>query len=68
MAHTASLVCQVSTVSGHRKNTENQALVAGTKQSRQAERAVRATQYICFCFVPASSTLFEEDISQTNMC
>ncbi len=43
MARTASLACQVSTVSGHRKkNSEKQALVAGTKQSRQAERAALA--------------------------
>ncbi len=40
MACTASLACQVSTVSGHRKkNSEKQALVVGTKQSK-AERAV----------------------------
>jgi hypothetical protein len=43
MARTACLVCLVSTVSGHRKkHSEKQGLVAGTKQSMQAEGAVRA--------------------------
>ncbi len=42
MALTACLVCLVSTVTGCRKNTEKQAPGAGTKQSKQAERAVRA--------------------------
>jgi hypothetical protein len=42
MACTACLVCMVSTVSGRCKNTEKRVLVAGTKQSEQAERAVRA--------------------------
>jgi hypothetical protein len=49
MACTASLACQVSTVSGHRKKTfEKQALVVDTKQSRQAERAVRAVYLFLF--------------------
>ncbi len=42
MARTTSLACLVSTVISHRKNTEKQALVVGTKQSKQAEWAVRA--------------------------
>jgi hypothetical protein len=42
MAHKACLVCLVSTVSGRYNNTEKQALVAGTKQSKQADRASRA--------------------------
>jgi len=43
MAHATFLVCLVSTVSGHRKNHyEKQALVVGTKQSKQqAKWAVR---------------------------
>jgi hypothetical protein len=42
MARTACLVRLVSTVSGCNKNTEKQSLVAGTKQSKQDEMAVRA--------------------------
>jgi hypothetical protein len=41
MARTTCLVCLVSAVIGHHKNPEKQALVVGTKQSKQAERAVR---------------------------
>jgi hypothetical protein len=64
MAHTACLVCLVSTVSGHHKKTEKQALVVCTKQCKQAERAVRAAQHMCFCFVPNTSTLcFDEPIN-----
>jgi len=38
-----NLICLVSTVSSRcKKHSEKQALVAGTKQSKQAERAVRA--------------------------
>jgi hypothetical protein len=48
MAHTTCLVCLVSTVSGHRKNTEKQALVAGTKQSNPAMRAVSAAYMFVF--------------------
>jgi hypothetical protein len=39
---TFNIYGMVSTVSGRYKNTEKQALVAGTKQSNQAERAVSA--------------------------
>jgi hypothetical protein len=40
MAHTACLVCLVSTVSGHIKtHSEKQVLVADTKQSKQANQA-----------------------------
>ncbi len=41
MAHTARLVCMFTNVSDHHKNTEKPMLVANTKQSKQAERAVR---------------------------
>jgi hypothetical protein len=41
MVCTACLVVKVSYVSGcHKKSLEKQALVAGTKQSRQANKAV----------------------------
>jgi len=42
MARTTCLVCLVSTVSGMavaKTHSEKQALVAGTKQSKKAERA-----------------------------
>ncbi len=43
LACTVYLACLVSTVTGScKKHSEKQALVAGTKQSKQAERAVRA--------------------------
>jgi hypothetical protein len=69
MAHTTCLACLVYTVSGCRKKrSEKQALVAGTKQSKQAKRAVMADKYVCFCFVPATSTIVEVNVSQTNIC
>jgi hypothetical protein len=46
---------------------EKQALAAGTKQSKKTKRAVRAAYFVCFCFVPATSTLAEVDVSQTSM-
>ncbi len=42
MARTACLVCLVSTVSGCHIHYEQQALVAGIKQSKKAESAVWA--------------------------
>ncbi len=63
MACAACLVFLVSIVGGPRKNT----LVVGTKQGNLAMRAVRAAYYVCFCFVPATSALFEVDVSQSNM-
>jgi hypothetical protein len=43
IACTAYLACLVSTVTGSCiKHSEKQVLVAGTKQTKQAERAVRA--------------------------
>ncbi len=63
MVHTANLVVSVSYVSGRckKKHFEKQALVAGTKQSRQAIKAGRLTRLAgwqgspacLLCFVPA---------------
>jgi hypothetical protein len=46
----------VPLVAATQKHYERQMLEAGTKQSKQAERAVRAALCL-FCFVPATSTL-----------
>jgi hypothetical protein len=42
MAWTAWLVCLIALLVATAKHSEKQVLVAGTKQSDQAERAVRA--------------------------
>ncbi len=58
MARTTCLVCLVSTISGHLKNTlKSKRLLAGKKQSKQADSGVRAAWDACFCFVPATSIL-----------
>ncbi len=49
MAHIACLVVKVSYVSGrHKKTPEKQALVVGTKQSRQASKAVGPACLVLF--------------------
>jgi hypothetical protein len=54
MACTTCLVCLYSTVISHCKNTEKQALVASTKQSK-LPRGQSGLFKISFCFVPATS-------------
>ncbi len=67
----------VMLVAATKKPLEKQALVAGTKQSRQAVKTHRLTrlpglqgsQACLLCFVPATGALvFEVGVLQTNMC
>jgi hypothetical protein len=69
MTHTACLVCLVSTVSSHHKNTLKSKCYLQAQNKASRLRGQSGLPIVCFCFVPAASALFVEvDVSQTNLC